>query len=74
MTPRNPCRTRKAYISLYDLQVLREIIPVFETKDTLFYKLHLLNWQLYALLTSENDIHLYCTVTLGCYISCITKK
>ena len=51
-----------ASVCLYDLQVSREIFPIFYTKDTFIYILHSLNWPFLAFLTSENDV--ICTVTL----------
>ena len=45
---RESCKSVKqtsanAQVCLYDLQVSKEIFPIFEAKDTLIYILHLLN-------------------------------
>ena len=53
-------------VCLYDLQVLREIFPIFLTKDTVIYILSLLKCLFWAFLMSEKD--LICTVTL-CHLS-----
>ena len=58
---RESCKSSKqasanAQVCLYDLQVSREIFAIFQTKDTVIYILHFLNWLLLAFLTSENDV------------------
>ena len=60
-------------VCLYELQVSREIFPVFLIKNTFIYISLLLNLPLLAFLTSENDIvgtHKAVRRAPGCMTSC----